>query len=182
MSIADLKLTSYDAEAAQQQFPVVDALYQEVFAEPPHNEGPEEFRLFATRWWPKQSAQPEFQLVIATVDGEPVGCTYGHRLAADTTWWKGAVEPLPVEITEEHEGRTAAIIEMMVQAPFRRRGVAAAMHRAFCEGRTEERVTLTVRPDNHPAHRGYEKWGYRQVGQIRPARRAPVYDAMILDL
>lgn len=182
-SITDhLTLTSYDADAAQQQFPVVEALYQEVFAEPPHSEGTEEFELFATRWWPKQSAQPGFQLVVATVGGEPVGCTYGHRLPTDTTWWKGAVEPLPDDLTEEHDGRTAAIIEMMVRSPYRRCGVAAAMHKAFRDSRDEERITLTVRPDNDPARRAYGKWGYRKVGQIRPARRAPVYDAMVLNL
>ncbi|MGH3972362.1 MAG: GNAT family N-acetyltransferase [Pseudonocardiaceae bacterium] len=180
--IADLTLTSYDADTAQQQFPVVEALYQEVFAEPPHSEGAEEFELFATRWWPKQSAQPEFQLIVATLGDEPVGCTYGHRLPPDTAWWKGAVEPLPEDLTEEYEGRTAALIEMMIRSDYRRRGIAAALHRAFCESRAEQRVTLTVRPDNDPARAGYAKWGYRKVGQIRPARRAPVYDAMILDL
>lgn len=178
----NLTLTTYDADAALQQFPVVEALYQEVFAEPPHSEGPEEFELFATRWWPKQSAQPGFLLVVATLDGEPIGCTYGHRLPVDTTWWKGAVEPLPEDLTEEHDGRTAAIIEMMVRSPYRRCGVAAAMHEAFRDSRDEERITLTVRPDNDPARRAYSEWGYRKVGQIRPARRAPVYDAMVLDL
>lgn len=180
--ISDLVITSYDADAAQQQFPVVEALYQEVFAEPPHSEGPDEFELFATRWWPKHSAQPGFLLVVATVGGEPVGCTYGHRLATDTTWWKGAVEPLPDDLTDEHDGRTAALIEMMVRSPYRRRGVAAAMHEAFRNGRDEERITLTVRPDNDPARRAYSEWGYRKVGQIRPARRAPIYDAMVLNL
>lgn len=181
--ISDIVITSYDAEAAQQQqFPVVEALYHEVFAEPPHSEGPEEFELFATRWWPKQSAQPGFQLVVATLGGEPVGCTYGHRLPTDTTWWKGAVEPLPEVLTEEHEGRTAAIIEMMVRSTYRRCGVAAAMHEAFRDSRDEERITLTVRPDNDPARRAYSEWRYRKGGQIRPARRAPVYDAMVLNL
>lgn len=180
--ISDLVITSYDADAAQQQFPVVEALYQEVFAEPPHSEGPDEFELFATRWWPKHSAQPGFLLVVATVGGEPVGCTYGHRLATDTTWWRGAVEPLPDDLTDEHDGRTAALIEMMVRSPYRRRGVAAAMHEAFRNGRDEERITLTVRPDNDPARRAYSEWGYRKVGQIRPARRAPIYDAVVLNL
>lgn len=180
--IADLTLASYDADTAQQQFPVVQALYEEVFAEPPHSEGAEEFHLFATRWWPKQSGSPGFQLIVATLGDEPVGCTYGHALPPDTTWWAGAVEPLPEDVTAEHDGRTAAIIEMMVRSAYRRRGVAAAMHAAFRESRTEERLTLTVRPDNHPARSGYLKWGYHQVGQIRPARRAPVYDALVLDL
>ena len=182
MTISDLTLTTYDADAAQEQFPVIEALYQEVFAEPPHGEGPEEFELFATRWWPKQSAQPGFLLVVATVGGEPVGCTYGHRLLTDTNWWKGTVEPLPEAVTEEHDARTAALIEMMLRSPYRRAGVAAAMHEAFRDGRDEERITLTVRPDNNPAQRAYSGWGYRKVGRIRPARRAPIYDAMVLDL
>lgn len=180
--IADLTLSHYDAASAQQQFPLVQALYEDVFAEPPHNEGPEQFHLFATRWWPKQSAAPEFQLIVATLGDEPVGCTYGHRLPPDTTWWDGAVDPLPEDLTTETDGRTAAIIEMMVRSSYRRRGVAAAMHAAFREHRTEERLTLTVHPDNVAARTGYLKWGYEQVGQIRPARRAPVLDAMILEL
>lgn len=181
-TVVDLTLTNYDADGAKARFEIVRGLYEEVFAEPPHSEGPDEFRLFATRWWPKQVATPRFQLTMAIEAGEPVGCMYGHRLPLDTNWWDGALEPLPDDLTTEHEGRTAAIFEMMVRRLYRRRGVAAAMHDHFLASRSEERATLLVQPENEPARRAYEKWGYRKVGQVKPARKAPVFDAMILNL
>ncbi|MDX6241990.1 MAG: hypothetical protein QOG10_6861 [Kribbellaceae bacterium] len=179
---AEVRFTTHDADAAGEHFAEIRDLYAEVFAEPPHSEGPAEFDLFATRWWPSQISKPGFQMVRADHPTEGlVGATYGYHLSPDTTWWQGALEP--IEDTEEWPGRTAAIIEMMVRQPWRQYGLATAMHDEFLAAQSGvERVTLLVRADNQPARRAYQRWGYQLVGRIRPARTAPVYEAMRRDL
>lgn len=174
-----LRITAIPDASVDRHTQGLTDLYSEVFAEPPHSEGPEEFERFATRWWPSQRQQPGFQLVLAEhlTDGL-VGASYGYHLTPDTQWWSGALTP--IEDTTEWQGRTFAIIEMMVRRPWRRRGIAQAMHTALLKAAgPAERATLLVRPDNAPARRAYEQWGYRFVGQIRPGRTSPVYDAML---
>lgn len=175
----DVDLAVLDTDAAKARTSDIQALYEEVFAEPPHSEGPDEFEQFTTRWWPRQLGEPGFLLITADdPDGRLVGATYGHRLSPDTSWWDGALEPIP---EADDTTATAAIIEMMVRKRWRRGGLATAMHHRWLAARDEPRVTLLVRPENQPAREAYLGWGYRRVGQIRPARTAPVYDAMILD-
>ena len=49
-------------------------------------------------------------------------------------------------------------------------------------GDAEERVTLLVKPDNEPARRAYEKWGYTHVGRIQPFADGPTFDSMVKTL
>lgn len=176
-----VQFSTYDAVQTDEHRGEISDLYAEVFAEPPHSEGPAEFELFATRWWPSQITQPGFRLVRADhpIDGL-IGATYGYHLSPDTKWWQGALEP--IEHTHEWPGRTAAIIEMMVRRPWREHGIATRMHDHFLTQQGVERVTLLVRADNHPARRAYQRWGYQKIGRIQPARTAPVYDAMLRNL
>ncbi|MFK4087199.1 GNAT family N-acetyltransferase [Kribbella sp. NPDC020789] len=171
----------FDAAEAAGKLDVVRELYIDVFFPPPHNKGPLELGRMVEAW-PRRLAAPGFRLVVAEHDDGPVGCVYGHQLAATTAWWDGAVDPLPDGVAVERPGRTLAIIDMLVREQWRRRGLAEAMHDALLTARTEERVTLLVKPDNAPARGAYEKWGYRQVGRIQPFPDAAVFDSMVKPL
>jgi GNAT superfamily N-acetyltransferase len=76
------------------------------------------------------------------------------------------------------------ILEMAVRKPWRRRGVARALHTALLKDVGAERGMLTVRPEPEavPAQYAYEAWGYRPVGLSHPWEGAPYYTAMVLDL
>lgn len=158
--------------------------YEEVYAEPPYNEGPRDIAEFIERFQ-RQAERPGFRVVVARSGGSPVGFSFGYRLPADTRWWAGAaLSPLPAEFTTEDGERTFVIIELAVRKPWRRQGVAARLHAGLLAGLTVERVTLTMRPEPEaaPAQAAYSKWGYRTVGQSQPWDEAPVYDSMVLDL
>jgi ribosomal protein S18 acetylase RimI-like enzyme len=176
-----LELRRYDARSYGDILVAVGHLYAEIYREPPYNEGPDDAESFI-EGMPQRAAQPAFQMIVAFADSEPVGFTFGHQLAPDTQWWEGAVTAFPEAIVRESVGRTFAIIELAVLAPYRRRGIAKTMHNALLANRSEERVTLLVRPEAAPARTAYRRWGYVRVGSIRPWRDAPLYDAMVLDL
>lgn len=176
-----ITIRSYDAAEAADKLEIVRELYIDVFFPPPHDKGPLELGRMVEAW-PRRLTAPGFRLVVAEHGQGPIGCAYGHQLAATTAWWDGAIGSLPEGIATERPGRTIAIIDMLVREKWRRRGLAEAMHNALLANRDEERVTLLVKPDNTPAHRAYEKWGYRLVGRIQPFPDAAVFDSMVKPL
>jgi ribosomal protein S18 acetylase RimI-like enzyme len=66
-------------------------------------------------------------------------------------------------------GDLGAVDELFVGAPFRRQGVGRTMlDRAMeiCARSLFKHVMLSVLPDNHPAIRLYEQFGFRRIGEI----------------
>ncbi len=169
---------SADAEALLDE---LVPLYAEVYAEPPYLEGAEDVAEFTDTFPTRGPTQSGFRLVTAHTS-ELIGFAFGHTLPPGTGWWHGALTPLPDEVTAEPPGRTFAIIELAVRAPWRRLGVGQMLHEALLEDRPEERATLLARPEATPAQATYARWGWRKVGQIRRLPTAPVYDALVLTL
>lgn len=125
---------------------------------------------------------PRWQCVVGTIDGNAVGFAYGFALAADNTWWDGLQSPVEPEAIRENGERTFAVSELMVTLPWRKRGVARAIHEELLAGRSETRATLLV-DQEHPRVRAlYESWGYRWFGKNQPFPDSPGFDSMIRPL
>src|SRR5712692_2442783 len=158
------------------------ALYREVYAEPPYEWGDEHAALFAERL-EVQRAQPGFALIEGRQKADLVGLCFGVTLQPSTPWWQHLLAPLPADVTTEHPGRTLAVVELLVRAPWRRRHIARAMHDMLLRDRPEQRATLTVLPAAQPAQQAYAKWGWRTVAQKRnPLPSSPVFDVLIKEL
>jgi GNAT superfamily N-acetyltransferase len=129
------------------------------------------------------TGNPLFDLVVAYVDGEPAGQSWGWPLPADTSWWDGLdAEPEP-GFSREDSRRTFALSEIMVRQEWAGRGVAHALHDELLSGRPEQRATLLVEPENTTAYRAYASWGWRQVAHLRPGwPDAPLFDVLVLSL
>ncbi|MFB0628363.1 GNAT family N-acetyltransferase [Streptomyces sp. AB3(2024)] len=157
--------------------------YEEVYAEPPYNEGPSDVAQFIDHYL--VHVQRAGMRLITARDGEEViGFAYGYLLSAGTGWWGNLDRELPEDFTREDGARTWVIMELAVRKPWRRRGVAAALHAALLDGLAAERVTLTVRPEPEaaPAQTAYAAWGYRAVGTSHPWEGAPFHKAMVLEI
>jgi hypothetical protein len=156
--------------------------YTEVYAEPPYQWGPEHAELFRERFQ-VQRRQPGFAAITARNAGEIVGLGFGVTLQPTTPWWQNFIAPLPVEITREYPGRTWALVELLVRAPWRRQHVAQTIHDRLLADRPEERATLTVLPAAAPAQAAYAKWGWRKVVRKRnPLPGSPVFDVLVKGL
>ncbi|MFJ8311449.1 MULTISPECIES: GNAT family N-acetyltransferase [unclassified Streptomyces] len=157
--------------------------YQEVYAEPPYSEGPQDAVDFLGRAQ-RQSRRDGFRIVLAWDGSEVVGFSIGYLLPVNTGWWGTLLEPLADDFVRESGRRTFNVAELAVRKAWRRRGIAAGLHRRLIEGLDAERITLTRRPEPEaaPAQTAYASWGYQKVGQMRPSSEAPTYDVMVLFL
>lgn len=125
---------------------------------------------------------PGFEIVVARLDGRPVGQAFGYALPERARWWDGLTTPVPEGFTEETGTRTFALNELMVIPERQGQGVAHALHDELLGGRREERATLLVREDNTSAQNAYKRWGWSKVGKLRPFPDAPHFDSMIIAL
>lgn len=126
---------------------------------------------------------PGFEFVLGHVRGEAVGLALGYPLPTGARWWRGLTTPVDPKLIEEDGARTFALCELMVHPDYQARGVGHRLHDELLLGRPERRATLLVEGDNETARQAYEKWGWRQIGKIRPSwPDAPHLDALLLDL
>jgi GNAT superfamily N-acetyltransferase len=159
----------------------LQALYAEVYADPPYGRG-EDAALFARRFR-VQRRQPGFVLAEARHGGYLVGYGCGMPLRPSTSWWRELTTPLPDEVTAEHPGRTFALTDLLVRASWRRQGIGATLHDLILAGRPEERATLTVLPAAIPAQNAFGLWGWRKVARTRDAGPgSPVSDVLVTEL
>lgn len=173
-----LQLDSFDAEHAQLILDTLIAVYVEIYPDPEDTfHGEERYRRQIT----SHMTAPDWKLVTGTKDGRMAGYAYGFALPPDTRWWSGLQTPVPQDFTREDGRRTFAISEIMVRAPWRRQGIAKALHDELLAGTAAERFTLLAEPNNGPAQAAYASWGWHKVAELRPHwDNAPLYDVLIL--
>ncbi|WP_329127295.1 GNAT family N-acetyltransferase [Streptomyces sp. NBC_01465] len=159
-------------------------VYEEVYADPPYNEGPRD----VAEWldlYAKQIHIDGFRLATAHIADELVGFSYGFPLPSTSGWWRNFLPPAPdlgEEFTAENGRRTFSIREFAVLVSHRRHGIARGLHAALLHGNPAERFTLTARPEAPAALALYESLGYQRLGLVRPWDTAPVYECMVLPL
>ncbi len=114
-------------------------------------------------------------LAQARHGGYLVGYATGMPLRPSTSWWRDLTTALPEEVAAEHPGRTFALADLLVRAPWRRQGVGATLHDMVLADRAEERATLTVLPAATAAQRAFRDWGWQKADlpRSRPADGRP---------
>jgi GNAT superfamily N-acetyltransferase len=157
------------------------ALHAEVYTDAPYRRDDDDAS-FADRFRVHRR-QPGFVLAEARHGGYLVGFGYGMPLRPSTSWWRDVTTPLPDDVTAEHPGRTFALVELVVRAPWRRQGIAGTLHDLLLRNRPEERATLTVAPAAGPAQQAFRTWGWRKVARTRALQPgAPACDVFVLAL
>ncbi|MDN3352919.1 GNAT family N-acetyltransferase [Actinomadura sp. DC4] len=171
-----------DGDEAARRIDEYSDLYTEVHADPPYSWGEEYTDLFRRRF-ETQRQQAGFALVEARTTGTLIGLGFGVTLTPSTSWWQNLLSPLPLDLTEERDGRTWALADLIVHPRWRRLHLAEAVHDRLLRDRPEERATLTVLPAASAAQAAAAKWGWERLGQKRnPLPGAPIFDVMLKTL
>lgn len=183
--MVDVTFRRYEAAGAREVRAAVEAIYKDSYTEAiASGHAFDSVETFMRRFdaYTKGSG---FDMVIAYLDGEPVGQTWGWPLTEQkgVKWWGGlSAEPEP-GFTREDGHRTFALSEIMVREAHTGHGMAHALHDELLSKRTEQRATLLVEPENTTAYRAYLHWGWRKVSQLRPGwPDAPIFDVLVLPL
>lgn len=160
--------------------PMLDEMvevYARVYAEPPYLSGdPENCAAFVERTT-GQADRPGFSVVWCR-DGERlVGFAFGLPLGPGG-WWRGEATPPPAEI---QAGDKFAVIELILDAAYRGRGLGRTMMDTLLADRPEPYALLTAVPEA-PARQIYARWGWQQIGTAHHAPTMPVMDQLILKL
>ncbi|WP_067653059.1 GNAT family N-acetyltransferase [Nocardia harenae] len=178
----------YDAAGARRIRGTVQDVYERAYADAIASGEPfEQPDAFMGRFdaYTDPSRAGEFELVIRSDGGVPVGQAWGWALSERSGWWGG----LTLDngdlgsFTAEDGARTFALSEIMVAKEHAGRGLARGLHDELLRGRGESRATLLVDPVNDRAYDRYRRWGWRRVGTLRPSwPDAPTFDVLILPL
>jgi ribosomal protein S18 acetylase RimI-like enzyme len=173
------------------------AVYREVFSAPPFFWRPDEAELHRQRL-ERLLADPSFAVTLAFVGDELVGFAYGYTTGPDSRRWSRLVQApsaqattdvsaatteAPAGMTAEWPGRTFVLFDFAVREPYRGRGVGRALHDALLGSRSEQRATLSVEPQAVQTKAVYQRWGWREVGQVvgGPTAAAPLFDVYVRD-
>jgi ribosomal protein S18 acetylase RimI-like enzyme len=125
---------------------------------------------------------PNFELVVASVEGQAVGQAYGYALPREARWWEFLTTSVDPQLIEEDGRRTFAFCELMVHPNAQGHGIARSLHDEVLRSRHESRATLLVREDNSTAQNAYRRWGWQKIGKLQPSSDSPDFDVLILDL
>ena len=182
MPAPEISFLLLDGDEAARQADDIVAAAAEVYADPPYRWGEDDVAEFGRRF-AVQRRQPGFVLAEARHGGYLVGYAFGMPLRPATSWWRQLTTPLPEEMTTEYQGRTFALADLAVRAPWRRQGVGTGMYRLIMANRSEERATLMVPSAAGPAQSAYQSWGWRKIARTRDrAPDSPALDVLILTL
>lgn len=182
MPAPELTLQLIDGPQAAEHAGEFQALHAEVYADPPYGLTGQDAAVFADRFR-VQRRQPGFALAEARSGDYLVGYAYGMPLRPSTSWWRNLTAAAPDDVTTEHPGRTFALVELLVRAPWRRQGIGRDLHDLILSQRLEERATLIVGPAATSAQNAFQQWGWRKVARTRdPWPGLPLADVLIMTL
>jgi GNAT superfamily N-acetyltransferase len=159
----------------------LQAIHAQVYGDAPYRREADAVQ-FAERFR-VQSRQPGFVLAEALHGGYLVGYAAGMPLRPATSWWRDLTTTLPDDVTAEHQGRTFALVELLVRPSWRRQGIGRSLHDLVLSARSEERATLVVAPAATAAQQAFQGWGWQKVARTRdPDDAAGVVDILLMSL
>ncbi len=111
----------------------------------------------------EQSQREGFQLCVAVdqENGQIVGFGYGFTGYPGQTWRDALAEVAGIEMAASWLIGHFEFAEFGVTPTRRRCGIGTQLYEALFSGLPQERAILTVREENEPARRFYDKQGWR---------------------
>lgn len=179
----DVRIEVLDGPASAELEDGLREVFAEALTEPPYKEaGPADVDR-AFKRFRSQTRKASFTAAVALgPDGQVVGMTYGHPLAATTGWWDTLTTAVPEDLRREDGHRTFGLFEFAVHPAWHRRHVATRLHTALTAAVTNDRIMLNSWPEAAAAQAAYRAWGYHYAGTAIPWQGAAPHHVLVLDL
>ncbi len=179
MTSPDINFGLLDGRQAANQAADFLEVHAEVYADPPFRWDEDRHRQFSRRFT-VLCRQPGFVLAQARHGDYLVGFAFGLPLRPSTDWWRDLTSALPAEVTTEYPGRTFALTEVLVRAPWRRQRIGETLHELILADRPEERGIAAVMSAAAPAQSACARWGWRKIARKQePVPGSPVFDVFV---
>jgi GNAT superfamily N-acetyltransferase len=149
--VADPTFRRYDAGGARAERDTVAEIHSDAYAQRIASGDPfYSVDAFMQRF-DAYTVRLGFDLVIAYIDGEPVGQTWGWALGPTNAWWVGLLEEPEPGFTREDGKRTFGLSEIMVRQAWTGQGIAHALHDELLGARAKpERRYWSTPPTSAP--------------------------------
>ncbi|MEW2388819.1 hypothetical protein AB0933_10730 [Streptomyces venezuelae] len=113
--------------------------------------------------------QTDFDMVVAHVAGNLVGCLYGYRAERGGEWWEAFRHVLsPAVVEQTASGRVFLLSEVMVAPLERGSDVAYRMRTLLLTRHTSDVVVAVIRPDDDQGREMLQAWDWTKLGEFAP--------------
>jgi GNAT superfamily N-acetyltransferase len=177
----DLRITHHDGPQTLDLKDAVLSTYLAAAFDQQHDPwaGPEQFWERLTDLY---APSKDFGMAAGWIDGEMIGFAFGSVRDNDASTWADVAKMLPDLPVPDGSASIYIFREFAVQPARQGKGYGHRLHDALLHSRPEPLAHLLVRTNNEAARRGYLKWGWRKISQLRPFPDAPLMEAMVLPL
>lgn len=159
-----MRFDAYDAAAAANQAPAVHRAYVDQY--PPGAP----FDSWRDGIWARHRARNGFDLLIAREDGEVAGLVWGYVGDHGQYWTDLAAGSLSPDVAAAWLGDHFEVVELIVSAAYRRRGLGRQLLAGILERSDRSRALLSVDDVNVPARSLYESMGWEVLGPFTPGK------------
>lgn len=122
----------------------------------------EQAQEFANGTYPKHVGWPGFRLLMAAIDGNPVGFIYGYRTLPGQWWHDQVCWALVGAGHEEWLDSALELAEVAVLPPFQGRGIGTRLIDAFLNG-VAQPVLLALEAEDAQTHTLYAAHGFQDL-------------------
>ncbi|MEU5899034.1 MULTISPECIES: hypothetical protein [Streptomyces] len=113
--------------------------------------------------------QTDFDMVVAHVAGNLVGCLYGYRADRGGEWWEAFRHVLsPAVVEQTSSGRVFLLSEVMVAPAERGSDVAYRLRTLLLTRHTPDVVVAVIRPDDDQGREVLQSWDWTKLGEFAP--------------
>ena len=137
-------------------------VYDAAFGAAPYHEGPSELAGFRERMH-RHAAREGFRCVVAELEDELVGFSYGYLSAPGQPWHDAVAAALPPAVAGRWLVDAFELVELAVAPTWQRRGLGTALHSGLLAGLSCSTAVLSVMQGYEPAVRFYRSRGWQEL-------------------
>jgi GNAT superfamily N-acetyltransferase len=151
--------TIYTLDDVRPLQPTLINIYRAAYQPPPYNKGEEEVIEFGFSL-PDYVARQDFRMVVASVNGQPVGFSLGYSTTPEHYWHKYIAGLLDTKTAALWLLGAFKFAEIALDPAYHRQGIGGQLHDRLLAGQPHRTAMLSTIYADTSAHALYKKRGW----------------------